>query len=143
MEKDQYGVFVYVDKTAKNGTTYFYNLKASYKNTLSGYASTVGRPITYLDTVDVTSAKATSDGIKIKWEKSSYATSYKILRKEKGMDEDFKSYSGTTDGKTTSFVDKSVESGKTYIYAVQAILDENNGKGGWSAIGGSKSANAK
>lgn len=143
LEKDQYGVFVYVDKTAKNGTTYFYNLKASYKNTLSDYASTVGRPITYLDTVDVTSAKATSDGIKIKWEKSSYATSYKILRKEKGVDEDFKSYSGTTDGKTTSFVDKSVESGKTYIYAVQAIHDENNGKGGWSAIGGSKSANAK
>ncbi len=143
LKKDEYGVLVYVDKTAKNGKTYFYNLKASYKNTLSAYASTIGRPITYIEPVDVTSAKATSNGIKITWKKSAYATGYTILRKEAGVDENYRFYSSTNNGKTTTFVDNSVETGKTYTYAVQAIHDKNNGKGGWSAIGGSKSAKAK
>lgn len=143
LQKDQYGVLFYVDKNTKNGTTYFYNLKASYKNTLSDYASTTGRPITYIDFVDVTSAKATSDGIKIKWEKSPYATGYEILRKEKGVDENYQYYSGIDGRNITTYIDKDVESGKTYTYAIQAIHDENNGKGGWSAPGGSKSAKAK
>ncbi len=143
LKKDQYGVFVYVDKTAKNGKTYFYNLKASYKNTMSDYASTVGIPVTCMEPVDVTSAKATSSGIKIKWEKNSYATGYRVLRKEKDSDGGFLWYSGTVGSNATAYLDENVESGKTYEYAVQAIHDENNGKGGWSAPGGSKSAKAK
>ena len=142
LKKDQYGVYLYIDKTAKNGQVYFYDIKVSYKGTLSGFSSTVGRPITHMAPIDVTSATATSDGIKIKWEKSAYATAYRILRKEKGA-ENYEYYSYVDNGKTTTALDQNVESGKTYEYAVIAIHDENNGKGGWSAIGGSKSVKAK
>ena len=92
--------------------------------------------------IDVTSATATSDGIKIKWEKSAYATAYRILRREKGA-ESYEYYSYVDNGNTTTALDQNVELGKTYEYAVIAIHDENNGKGGWSAIGGSKSVKAK
>ncbi len=143
LEKDQYGVYVYVDKSAKNGKTYFYNLKASYKNTLSGYANKVGRPVTYLDPIDVTSAKTTSKGIKIKWEASSPATKYLVLRKESGTDSGFKFHYFTNDASSTAFLDKDVKSGKKYYYKVQAIYDLNDGKGGWSAPGASKNATAK
>lgn len=142
LKKDQYGVYLYIDKTAKNGQVYFYDIKVSYKGTLSGFSSTVGRPITHMAPIDVTSATATSDGIKIKWEKSAYATAYRILRREKGA-ENYEYYSYVDNGKTTTALDQNVESGKTYEYAVIAIHDENNGKGGWSAIGGSKSVKAK
>lgn len=142
LEKDEYGVCLYVDKTAKNGQVYFYDIKVSYKGTLSGFSTTAGRPVTRMETIDVTSATATSDGIKIKWEKSAYATAYRILRREKGT-ENYSYYSYVGNGKTTTALDQNVESGKTYEYAVIAIHDENNGKGGWSAIGGSKTAKAK
>ncbi len=143
LKRDEYGVLMYVDKTAKNGETYAYYMRACYKGTYSAYVRSTGKYITRMESVDVTSAKTTSDGIKIKWEKSPYATSYMILRKEKGVDENFRLYSRTNDGKTTSYLDKDVESGKTYIYAIQAIHDENNSKSGRSAVGGTKSVKAK
>ena len=143
VKKDQYGVCLYVDKTAKNGQVYFYNIKVSYKGTLSGFSSTVGRPTTRMTPIDVTSATATSSGIKIKWEKSAYATAYRILRREKGSDSEYAYYLYVDNGKTTTAVDQNVESGKTYEYAVLAIHDEFDGKWGSSAIGGSKSAKAK
>ncbi len=143
LEKDEYGQLVYVDKTAKNGTTYAYNIKVGYKGKTSAFCNAVGRYITRMEAVDVTAATATNDGIKIKWEKSAYATQYMVLRKESGAEENFSFYYLTDNGKTTTYLDNNVEAGKTYTYAIQAIHDESNGKGGWSAIGGSKSAKAK
>lgn len=143
LERDEYGVLMYVDKTAKNGVTYAYYMRVSYKGTYSAYICSTNKYLTHMDTVDVTSATATKDGIKIKWEKNPYATDYTILRKEKGVDDGFRFYSGTDDGNTTTTLDKDVESGKTYTYAVTANCSKNGGKGGSSAIGGSKSAKAK
>ncbi len=143
LKRDEYGVLMYVDKTAKNGETYAYYMRVCYKGTYSGYTWSTGKYVTRMESVDVTSATATSDGIKIKWEKSPYATGYRILRKENGVDKNYKYYSGTDNGKTTTYTDKNVESGKTYTYAIEAVHDENNGKGGFAAIGGSKSAKAK
>ena len=143
LEKDPYGQLIYIDKTAKNGKTYAYNLKAGYNDTTSDFAGTIGRYVTRMESVDVTSATATSKGIKIKWEKNSYATGYKVLRKEKGSDGGFLWYSGTVGNSATTFLDENVEAGKTYEYAIQVIHDENNGKGGWSAPGGTKTAKAK
>lgn len=143
LEKDQYGQLIYVDKTAKNGVTYAYNLKVGYKGTTSALCNSVGRYITRMDSVDVTSATATTKGIKIKWEKNPYATKYMILRKESGADNGFKFYYSTDDASTTTALDENVKSGKKYYYKIQAIYDVNNGKGGWSAAGASKNATAK
>lgn len=143
LEKDQYGQLIYVDKTAKNGVTYAYNLKVGYKGTTSALCNSVGRYITRMESVDVTSATATTKGIKIKWEKNPYATKYMILRKESGVDNGFNLYYSTDDASTTTALDENVESGKKYYYKVQAIYEVGNGKGGWSAPGASKNTTAK
>lgn len=142
IEKDQYGVFMYIDETAKNGETYAYYLRASYKGSFSDYMSSTGLYVTRMEPVDVLSAKATSEGIKIKWEKNPCATSYTIYRKEKGTDENFSHYYYADSGKTTTAIDCDVVSGKTYYYAVRANYEETN-KNGWAVLGESKSAKAK
>ena len=140
LKRDEYGVLVYVDKTAENGETYAYYVRVLYKNTYSGYTWSTGKYVTRMESVDVTSATATSKGIKIKWEKNPYATGYFICRKEKGSDEFSPFYAST---KETSYLDKNVEAGKTYIYSVTANYNKNDGKSGLSEAGKSKSAKAK
>lgn len=143
LKRDEYGVLMYVDKTAKNGETYAYYMRVLYKNTYSGYTWSTGKYVTRMESVDVISATATSNGIKIKWEKNPYATGYTILRKEKGSDDGAPFYAGTDGSNSTTYLDENVKSGKTYTYSVIAIYNKNNGKGGWSVPGGSKSAKAK
>ncbi len=143
LERDQYGVLMYVDKTAKDGVTYAYYMRVCYKGTFSGYTWSTGGYMTRMESVDVTSAKTTSKGIKIKWEANSHATKYVVLRKESGTDSGFKFHYFTNDASSTTFLDKDVTSGKKYYYKVQAIYDLNDGKGGWSAQGASKNATAK
>lgn len=140
LKRDEYGVLVYVDKTAENGETYAYYMRVLYKNTYSGYTWSTGKYVTRMESVDVTSATATSKGIKIKWEKNPYATGYTVSRKVKGSDEISPFYAGT---KETSYIDENVEAGETYIYSVTANYDKNDGKSGQSEAGGSKSAKAK
>lgn len=143
VKKDQFDTCLYVDKDTKNGQVYIYDIKVSYKGTLSDFSTKTGMPTTRMAPIDVTSATATSKGIKIKWEKSDYATAYRIFRKEKGVDSKYEDYLRIDNGKTTTVLDQNVESGKTYEYGVIAICDKLDGKWGESTIGGTKSAKAK
>ncbi|MBE6796085.1 MAG: hypothetical protein E7533_05830 [Ruminococcaceae bacterium] len=142
LEKDQYGVFMYVDKTAKEGETYAYYLRASYKGTFGDMNWSTQRYIFRLAPVDVVSVKETSDGVKISWEKSQYAECYAVYRKVEGVDEYFKSFRFIDDGKTST-IDSSVESGKKYTYAVAAWRDANHTDDGMACLGNSKTIKVK
>lgn len=143
VKKDKFDDCIYIDKDTKNGQVYFYNIKVSYKGTFSDFSSDPGMATTRMAPIDLTSATATSKGIRIKWEKSDYATAYRILRKEKGVDSEYEDYLRIDNGETTTVLDRDVKSGKTYEYGVIAICDKLDGKWGDSAIGGTKSAKAK
>ena len=108
----------YVDKTAVNGTTYFYAVKAINNTSQSKYAT---KGITYkasLATPQFTVASV-AGGVQIKWNFVDNATGYIIYRREAGGN--FSKIAGFTDGKTKSYIDKNVVDGTAYFYAVKAI----------------------
>lgn len=140
VEKNQYGYLMYTDTSAKNDTTYCYIVRAYDNGTLSGYVK--NRYFTYYDPIDITSAKATSDGIKLKWEKAKGADGYTIWRKEKGA-EGYRFIKVTMGKDGLSATDTDVTPGTIYTYGVTAHSSLNNGKDGDSAIGGTKTVTAK
>ncbi len=137
IKKDEHGNLYYIDKTAVDGTTYGYSVRAYAKNATSSY--TENRFTTYYDPIDVTSAKNTAKGITITWEKSPKADSYLLLRKAEG-DNGFMFYKNGLTG--TSFTDEDVTAGVKYTYVVWACGGPR-GKVGNSVSGASKSCTAK
>ena len=112
---------VYTDKTAQNGVTYYYTVRALNDNVISAscdkkkYIVSVNK----LDNVIMGNLSSTSLGVQVKWSKVNNAKSYRVYRR-------------TEDGKWTiiadkvtgiSYIDQSAESGTTYYYTVRAIND--------------------
>lgn len=63
-------------------------------------------------------------GVKVEWAAVEGATSYKVYRKD--SEEAKWTDNVVAEVETTSYTDKTTESGKTYIYSVQAIATEGN-----------------
>ncbi len=105
----------YFDKTAKAGYVYKYTVKAVDKDgNVSGYEG--GLSVRRVITPNLVSVENTTKGVKITWEKVKPANSYRVYRKVKGSEW---KYIGTSE--STSFIDTTAVSGKTYYYSVKAV----------------------
>ncbi len=106
----------YHDDDVKDGTTYYYYLRA-FKGTIVS-ASTSSVKITCLTSLDAaTGLKATNtvDGIKLKWNAVKKAESYYVLRS------DGSTTSELYHGSDTEFIDTKAKHGCTYTYSVVAF----------------------
>ncbi len=113
----------YVDTKAKSGTKYIYTVKALNGDVKSGIKNSSS--ILYLAQPTVKIANA-STGVKVKWNKITGATGYKVYRAEyaNGKWTGWKSVKTIDKGSTVSWTDKSAKSGVKYKYTVKAV----NGK---------------
>ncbi|MGM9593321.1 MAG: Ig-like domain-containing protein [Candidatus Onthomonas sp.] len=105
----------YDDTTAASGTTYIYTVRATYGSVQSRY-ETAGISCLCLTVPKLGTAKASSSGISLSWDKVSGADGYRVYRKTSG--ESWQLIAKTT---AASYTDKkNVISGTTYIYTVRA-----------------------
>ncbi len=103
----------YLDKTAKAGTKYTYAVKAQNGSVYSGYSNV--KAICRVKQTTGVKVTAASNGLKVKWSKTSGVTGYKVYRKASGG-----TYKKIATVKGTSYVDKNVKTGVNYSYYVQA-----------------------
>lgn len=117
----------------KNGTTYYYTLRA-YKGNVntakdnkynaaywSGY-NTAGVSGKYYSTPVLSDAKASATGTTVSWQKVSGASGYAVYRKVSGG-----SWATIATTTSTSYTDKTVlTNGKTYYYTVRAYVGSLN-----------------
>ncbi len=109
----------YIDSSAKNGTKYYYAIRAVDGATKSYYSSahfnSVCKAVTYSATLKV--ENTTSTTVKVSWNKVSGAKKYEVYRKA-GSAKKWTKVKTTT---STSYTDKKVKNGTTYKYMVKAI----------------------
>jgi len=111
-----------IDRTAKKNVTYYYTVRAirysKNKELLSSFVRN-GIKSRNLNPAKPTvkSAKASSEGITVKWSATKNTTKYALYRRESGV-KTWKRIATTT---KTSSVDKNASFGKVYYYTVRAI----------------------
>jgi len=104
----------YTDKTAVEGNTYAYTVRAVCGQLQSSFKSS--NAVTYLKIPTVKVANAAS-GVMVTWNKIASADSYKVYRKVSGG-----SWVAIKSGLTgTSYTDTKAAAGKTYSYTVRAV----------------------
>lgn len=110
----------YTDKNVKSGKKYTYTvvcISKDGKKETSSY-NTDGKTIEYYPAkTAVSSVALTTNGIVVKWEKTSYAKKYRVYRK---VDSD-KSWTKVKDTTSTSYTDTNVKEGKKYTYTVRGL----------------------
>ena len=106
---------IYTDSNVKNGSTYKYTVKAYNGDIFSGY-NTSGWTIKRLSAPKLRTIKNDTSGITIKWEKSTGASKYIVMRKVSGSSK-WEEIKTTT---SLSFTDKTAKPGKIYTYTVKA-----------------------
>lgn len=116
----------YKDRTVSSCKVYYYTVRAAAKSNGSQVKSSYVKDVRckILPGVPSVTAKAIpSDGIRVSWDKSAGASSYRIYRSE----ENNQNWKGlkTVNGSVRSYSDKTAEYGKTYYYTVRAV----NGRG--------------
>ncbi len=107
----------YTDKTAKAGKTYTYTLccvSSDGKNITSSYDAT-GQRIKYATTPKLKNPAYVKGGVKISWNKSDNAVSYRVFCKYSGSG-GWKKVGDTT---STSFTHKTGKKGRVYTYTVR------------------------
>lgn len=109
----------YIDSSAKNGTKYYYAIRAIDGSSKSYYSTSHFndncKTVTY--GADLMLANTTGTDIKVSWNKVSGAKKYEVYRK-KGSAKKWTKVKTTT---STSYTDKSVKNGETYKYMVKAL----------------------
>ncbi|MBR2715600.1 MAG: Ig-like domain-containing protein [Ruminococcus sp.] len=105
----------YTDKKGKNGTSYYYCVKAYKGSTTSALSNTP--LIVYLTKPKIGKLTSVSNGLKLTWTKSSSVSGYKIYRKTL-PDGDYKLIK-TVGVNTVSYTDTSVKQGVNYRYAIK------------------------
>ena len=114
----------YLDKTAKNNTTYYYSARAfNFAGDYSVYDSAKTSKIKYVQAPELTKVQNTTSGVRIEWAKVSGATAYRVYRRVDGVD--YWTCIATT--KSLKYVDTSVKSGTRYSYTVRAVNSGNSG----------------
>ncbi len=114
----------YLDKTAKNNTTYYYSARAfNSAGDYSVYDSAKTSKIKYVQAPELTKVQNTTSGVRIEWAKVSGATAYRVYRRIDGVD--YWTCIATT--KSLKYVDTSVKSGTSYSYTVSAVNSNNSG----------------
>ena len=108
----------YSDKTAKNGTEYFYTVRCVNSGGgiyTSGYDN-AGMGIKAVATPNISSVSADNPGTVIKWNAVSGAVRYRVYRKTAGT-----SWVGLTDTTSTGFTDNTAIKGTKYTYTVRCV----------------------
>lgn len=119
------------------GKTYYYKIKAvgtGSKEKISGYSKVVsGKPVPAKPSVTLASGK--SKQVKVSWKKISGASGYEIYYSTK-KDGSYKKAKTITSGKTVTYTQKKLKSGKKYYYSVRAYRTVNGKKvyGSYSAV---------
>ena len=112
----------YTDKTAKNGTTYKYTVRAKNGGGLSGYNST-GLSLRKLAVPKLYSVTNASSGVTVKWGKVTGASGYYVYRKTgNGSWSKIATVKGNT---KVTYTDKTAKAGKTYTYTVKAYYGKS------------------
>lgn len=110
-----------IDKSAVSGTTYRYTVRCisdDGKQYLSSYDKN-GKKIYYCSQPVLSSAKQTSTGVKVSWEKVKGASKYRVFRKvSRGR------WQKVTDTTLTDYTDTGVASGTTYVYTVRCLSSD-------------------
>lgn len=114
----------FTDTTAKAGVKYTYRLYGMDETT-TGYGST-DKTIMRVRTTSITSAKGVENGIKISWNKLSEANKYMVYRKTVGSNWET-GWTWIANSYTTTYTDKTVENGKTYVYCLIPYGDNYKG----------------
>ena len=86
------------------------------------YKKTIAKKV--MSTPELLSATSVEGGVKVTWEAVEGATSYQVYRRDASA----KSWANSTLGSpvtTTSFTDTTVESGKSYVYTVRGVVEED------------------
>ena len=112
----------FTDKTAKNGVTYIYTVKAFDGSDASGYNKT-GLSIKRLATPTLTSATRSTSGVTVKWSKVTGANGYYVYRKTENSG--WSRVGTIKNGSTVAFTDKTAKKGTTYYYTVKAYSGSN------------------
>lgn len=129
----------YVDTSAKEGSSYYYTVRAYTQNssgtTYSSYWHTPSSASVYHVTPTVKVA-AVKNGVNVVWTKDSSATSYYIYRKVDGKVTRIATVAASSlgYGTTASYVDSSsnLSSGKAYQYTVRAYYASDNSLSGYT-----------
>ena len=116
----------FTDKTAKNGKTYTYAVRALNGKAASSYKAAA---IKFVATPKLTAIKNTNTGINVAWGKVSGATSYRVYRKAAGK----AGWTKLADTTKLNYTDKTAQAGVTYTYTVKAY--NGNYAGGYDKIG--------
>lgn len=106
----------FIDKTAKNGTSYYYTVRAANYVGWGNYNKN-GVAITHIDTPEF-SVKNTDSGIHLKWTQIAKAQKYRIYRQTAGSSE----WVRIDTVKTNKFTDTSAKLGQKYSYRVKAVI---------------------
>ena len=108
----------YTDYSVIPGETYFYSVRC-VSSVFEVYVSTYydkGWQQTYIAAPVLKPLTNSSNGVNVSWEASAGAVNYRVYRKNSAG-----AWVKTGETADTSFVDKNVESGKTYTYTVKCI----------------------
>ena len=108
----------FIDKKASTGTVYYYTVKAQNEAGYSGYVKS-GLSIKYVATPKLSKISNTTTGVSVSWSKVGGADGYYVYRKLSGASK-WSKIATVKKSSTTSFKDKTVKSGKTYLYTVKA-----------------------
>ena len=108
----------YTDYSVIPGETYFYSVRC-VSSVFEVYVSTYydkGWQQTYIAAPVLKPLSNSLNGVNVSWEASAGAVNYRVYRKNSAG-----AWVKTGETADTSFVDKNVESGKTYTYTVKCI----------------------
>lgn len=111
----------YKDTSISKNKIYYYRVRAYRGDVISSYYTTGIRattPAVLLKDPKVTSAKQTSETVKLTWEKTVNAKGYYIYRKVSGGS--WKKIGTVASGKIFTYKDKTITAGKTYYYRIKA-----------------------
>lgn len=112
----------YLDKTAQNGITYYYTVRALNDRVISPSCNQKKNilSVNKLENVVLSSLNNTSSGVKVEWSTVGNAKSYRVYRRtESGK------WTILADKFTgTDYIDKTAQSGITYYYTVRALNDK-------------------
>ncbi len=107
----------YTDKTAGNGKTYTYTIKAFNGSYVSTYNST-GVKMKFLKAPELLSGVSTKSGVKITYSATAGCDGYYIYRST--ANSSYKKIGTVKSGDITSYTDKTAVKGTTYKYTIKA-----------------------
>ncbi len=108
----------FTDTTMTAGKTYAYTVMA--KNSLAQSAYNGGKTYRFLPATNLSSVKNDSNGLKLSWKASEYASGYKIYRKSDNESK-WSEVAVLKDKTKTSYTDTTVKNGKAYSYTLVAF----------------------